>query len=359
MGFEVFLTTFVLSLFVLNIGFGLTVMNVWFERKVSALMQDRLGANRAGLDIQLPRYLFILKPFIFVLAKLGLINTLFCDPIKALTKEDFKPSKVSAILHNLAPFAAAFPIFLCFGFIPFGPSFEIFGVKISPYIVSTQFDLLFIFALTTVAVYGTNLAGWSSGSKFAFLGSLRASAQMISYELVLGLTFLGVILWYGTANLIEIVNAQKTYWGILSMPLGFFLMFVAGMAETKRGPFDLAESESELVAGYFTEYSGMKFLLFWFGEFAEIALLSLVLSLCFLGGWHLPFISIPETFAGFLLGHLILMSKVVFLCFIQIVIRWTLPRFRFDQLMLICWKFLLPLAIINLGLIIGIKWAWL
>ncbi|MCS6961742.1 MAG: NADH-quinone oxidoreductase subunit H [Deltaproteobacteria bacterium] len=350
-----FLTVFFTGV-ILNIAFSLTLMNIWFERKVSALMQDRLGANRAGLDLSLPRYLFFLRPFVFLFAKLGLFNTLFCDPVKAITKEDFKPSRMSALLHGLAPWTACFPIFLCFAFLPLGPKFSVGQATYNTQLISTDLDLLVVIALTTVAVYGTTLAGWVSGSKYAFLGALRASAQMLSYELILGLTLLATAIWYETANLYAIGEAQKNLWGIFVMPLGFLLMFVAGMAETKRGPFDLAESESELVAGYFTEYSGMKFLLFWFGEFAEIALLSFLLAICFLGGWDLPFVSLKGDVFGFLLGHLSLMVKVVFLCLIQIVIRWTLPRFRYDQLMKLCWKYLLPLAIINVLMVLGLKW---
>ncbi|MCS7092771.1 MAG: NADH-quinone oxidoreductase subunit H, partial [Patescibacteria group bacterium] len=311
-------------------------------------------------DLTLPKWLFFLRPLIFVLAKTGLLNTLFCDPVKALTKEDFKPRGVSSFLHNLAPFAATFPIFLCFAVIPFGPSFQISDHLIKPHLISTDFDLFIVLALTTVAVYGTNLAGWTSGSKFAFLGSLRASAQMLSYELVIGITIISIVVYYGSANLYEIAEAQKMVWGLFTMPLGFLLLLIAGMAETKRGPFDLAESESELVAGYFTEYSGMKFLLFWFGEFAEIALLSAVIAICFLGGWNMPFLGkliySEAGFFSFFAGHIVLMIKIVLLCLFQIVVRWTLPRFRYDQLMIVCWKFLLPASIVNLFIVIGIKW---
>lgn len=346
------------SFIVLQIAFGLTVMNIWFERKVSALMQDRLGANRAGLDIVLPKWLWFLRPILYLLAKSGLVNTLFCDPVKAITKEDFRPSRLSELLHSIAPWAATFPIFFCFAFMPLGPSFQAGGLEFQTQLISTDLDLLIIIALTTVAVYGTSVAGWVSGSKFSFLGSLRASAQMISYELIIGLTIIGVFLCFGTANLYQIASWQVNHgWGILYMPLGFLLLFIAGMAETKRGPFDLAESESELVAGYFTEYSGMKYLLFWFGEFAEIALLSFVLTVCFLGGWDLPFITFGSSLPDFVFGHLVLISKVVALCFIQIVIRWTLPRFRYDQLMKLCWKYMLPLAIINLVWILYIRWS--
>jgi NADH-quinone oxidoreductase subunit H len=199
-------------------------------------------------------------------------------------------------------------------------------------------------------------AGWCGNNKFALLGALRAAAQMISYELSLGTAFVAVILTYGTLDLYEMVTAQQGLiggvlpaWGVFTQPLTFVILFIVGMAETKRGPFDLPESESELVAGYFTEYSGMKFLVFWLGEFAEIALFALLISLLFFGGWDIPFVKLPEgTWWAALLGHIALMTKVVFFCVLQIVIRWTLPRFRYDQLMNLGWKGLLTLSIANL-----------
>ena len=175
----------------------------------------------------------------------------------------------------------------------------------------------------------------------------------MSYELAMGITFVAVIVTYGTLDLYEIVQAQGNgVWGILINPLSFLILFIVGMAETKRGPFDLPESESELVAGYFTEYSGMKFLLFWLGEFAEIALFSVIISLLFFGGWHIPFVTLPAgVWWAALIGHVVLLGKVVFLCMLQIIIRWTLPRFRYDQLMNLGWKILLPASMVNLLLV--------
>ena len=361
---------------VFNVIMGLASLCTWFERKVSALIQDRVGANRAGAYLSVEdifgdffrpasypqpagillvapvRYL-VLEPVFMVLRFLGLlgvINTLLCDAVKALTKEDFVPEGVSNFMHSLAPLLAVLPVFLAFAVVPLAPDFSIGGYDIRLQVAPLDAGLLFLLAMGSLAVYGVILAGWTGNNKFSLLGALRASAQMISYELALGVAIATVILMYGTLDLYEIVEAQKEQWGIFTWTgwLAGIIFFVVGMAETKRGPFDLPESESELVAGYFTEYSGMKFLLFWLGEFAEIGLFALVLAVLFFGGWHLPFVDLPEgTWVGALLGHGILMTKVAFFALLQVVIRWTLPRFRFDQLMNLGWKVLLPLSLVN------------
>jgi NADH-quinone oxidoreductase subunit H len=358
---------------VFNVIMGLASLCTWFERKASALMQDRIGANRAGAffdtpKIALPNPLLnvlvapanlALKPVFWLirwLGILGVINTLVCDAVKALTKEDFIPQGMSPFVHALAPFIAVFPIFVAFALVPLAPDFTLGGMTIRPQLASVDAGVLFILAMGSIAVYGVAFAGWCGNNKFALLGALRAAAQMISYELSLGTAFVAVILTYGTLDLYEMVTAQQGLiggvlpaWGVFTQPLTFVILFIVGMAETKRGPFDLPESESELVAGYFTEYSGMKFLVFWLGEFAEIALFALLISLLFFGGWDIPFVKLPEgTWWAALLGHIALMTKVVFFCVLQIVIRWTLPRFRYDQLMNLGWKGLLPLSIANL-----------
>jgi NADH-quinone oxidoreductase subunit H len=339
---------------------GLASICTWVERKGSALIQDRVGANRAGAFVETD---FIsLKPIAWLvrwLGVLGIINTLLCDAVKALFKEDFVPQGTSQFMHSLAPFLAVLPVFLCFAVLPLAPDFVVFGYQIRPQLASLDAGILFLLAMGSVAVYGVALAGWTGNNKFSLLGGLRASAQMISYELAMGITMVSVIVMYGTLDLYEMVNAQSKVWGIFQSPtawLSFIILFVVGMAETKRGPFDLPESESELVAGYFTEYSGMKFLLFWLGEFAEIALFSAIVAILFFGGWHLPFIQLPanEWWAA-LLGHGILMGKIIFFCVLQIVIRWTLPRFRYDQLMNLGWKVLLPLSMANLVIIATLK----
>lgn len=368
---------------------------VWVERKGSALIQDRIGANRAGMyfgfdtiipmhlienelilkilkSIVIPLFNILFLPIFKFLGLLGVVNTLVCDAVKALFKEDFVPEGTSNFVHSLAPFMAAFPIFLAFALVPVAPDFALGGYQIRPQVASLNVGILFVLAMGSIAVYGAALAGWCGNNKFSLMGGLRTSAQMISYELTLGIAVVAMILMYGTADLYDMVTWQSTHlWGIIFQPLTFLLFFTAGMAETKRAPFDLPEAESELVAGYFTEYSGMKFLLFWLGEFAEIGLLSALITLLFFGGWHLPGVlpvldwaslSLSHStnwswlgealahngWARALVGHGVFMLKVTMLCVLQIVIRWTLPRFRYDQLMNLGWKFLLPLSLVNL-----------
>lgn len=409
---------------VLFVFFGVTMplasLSTWIERKGSALLQDRIGANRAGayfdFDLDVVRsfpllsyapqastpFRLILNFFAYLtyallffpvkvikfLGMLGVINTLLNDAVKALFKEDFVPEGVSNFLHCLAPFMAVFPVFVAFALIPLAPDFTMFGVPVRVQVASLDVGVLFILAMGSIAVYGVAMAGWTGNNKYSLLGGLRAAAQMISYELAMGITIVTSIIVYSTTDLYEMVVAQSSWWGVFTQPLGFIILFIVGMAETKRAPFDLPESESELVAGYFTEYSGMKFLIFWLGEFAEIGLFALILALFFFGGWHpLPGVSLDSLLAvlplswagdtiasvlgaigvpgalgvsstelsvsiaaliGAVIGHAILMGKVTFFCILQIVIRWTLPRFRYDQLMNLGWKILLPLSVANL-----------
>ena len=336
---------------IFNLIMGLASFCTWVERKGSALMQDRIGANRAGAIATTP--FFLAKPAFWlwrVMGMLGVINTLLCDAVKAILKEDFVPQGVSNFMHCLAPFLAVAPVFMAFAIVPLAPDFTIFGETIRVQVASLDAGILFFLAMGSVAVYGVAFAGWTGRNKFSLMGGLRASAQMISYELAMGLAVVAAVIVYGTLDLYAMVEAQANgVWGVVSQPVTFIILFIVGMAETKRGPFDLPESESELVAGYFTEYSGMKFLLFWLGEFAEIALFSLIIVVLFFGGWHLPFLHLPEgSWITALVGHMILMGKVIFFCVLQIVLRWTLPRFRYDQLMNLGWKVLLPLSLVNM-----------
>ncbi len=339
---------------VLHVALGLGAVCTWIERKGSALIQDRVGANRAGAYWYPSNpLLWPIAPFIRIAGMLGIINTLLNDAVKALLKEDFVPEGTSVFMHALGPFMAALPVFLAYAVVPLAPDFTIFGYHVQAQLVRIDTGLLFILAMGSLAVYGVVFAGWTGNNKFSLLGALRASAQMISYELAMGIVFVTLIIGYGTLDLYAIVESQQDGWGInpLVHPTGwlsFIILFIVGMAETKRGPFDMPESESELVAGYFTEYSGMKFLLFWLGEFAEIALFALIISLFFFGGWHIPFVELPEgMWWAALVGHGVLMAKVLFFCVLQIVIRWSLPRFRYDQLMSLGWKGLLPLSLLN------------
>lgn len=348
----------------------IAVLNSWFERKVSALIQDRVGANRSnilGFDLA------------------GLVNTMLADPIKAFLKEDFTPKNAGKILHTLAPILAVFPVFICVVAIPFGPPFEFWGREITMQVANLNVGLVYIFAMTALTVYGIILAGWVSDNKYSLIGSMRAVAQTISYGLVLGFSIAGLVCIYGTLDLSKMVSEQSGVilhgflpaWGIFLNPVAFFVFFAAAMAGTRRTPFDLPEGESEIIAGYFTEYSGIKFVLFWLGEFAEIVIVSSLIVILFFGGWQLPFYditTIPSDLWGLLpqffndiefywaplVGLLVFIAKVIFFCVLQITIRWTLPRFRYDQLMNFNWKILLSVSVLNLlvtaGLILG---GWL
>lgn len=330
----------------------------WVERKGSAMIQNRIGANRASIifgDLA------------------GIWNTLVADPVKAITKEDWLPRGTTQFMHSLAPFMGVFPVLISFAVIPFGPPIHIEHLEIpnifGDTIVINNFDInlqvanldvgvLYILAMGSLAVYGTVIAGWVSGNKFALFGSLRASAQMISYEITMGISIIGLLATYGSLDLNEIVRLQSgtvlgilPKWGIFMSPfnlIAFLIFFTSAMAETKRSPFDLPESESEIVAGYFTEYSGMKFLLFWLGEFAEIVVASSFVVVLFFGGWQIPYIDITKFAIGPLLGVAAFGAKVAFFCVLQVIIRWTVPRFRYDQLLRLCWNYMLPIAIVNL-----------
>jgi NADH-quinone oxidoreductase subunit H len=266
----------------------------------------------------------------------------------------------------VAPILAVLPIILAFAVLPLAPDFTLWGYRIHARVAPIDAGILFVLAMGSVAVYGVAIAGWTGNNKFSLLGSLRAAAQMISYELPMGLVFVALIVVYGSLDVYLMVEEQGKLlwgvipqWGIVMQPIGFVVLLLAGMAETKRGPFDLPEAESELAAGYFTEYSGMKFLLFWLGEFSEIALFALLLALLFFGGWHIPWVTLPaDSPWAALIGHIVLMTKVFFFCLLQIVIRWTLPRFRYDQLMNLGWKMLLPISIANL-IVTAVLKVWL
>lgn len=344
----------------------MAALTIWIERKAAALIQDRQGANRAailGFDLA------------------GVINTLVADPVKALFKEDFVPKGTSQFMHSMGPFLAVMPVLVSFAVVPFGPDLIIGDRVISLQLAELNVGILYVFAMGSLAVYGVVLAGWVSRNKFSLFGGLRGSAQMISYEITMGISIVGLLAIYGSLDLAEIVKYQSgaflgifPNWGIFLNPIGFVLFFVSMMAETKRAPFDLPESESELVAGYLTEYSGMKFMLFWLGEFAEIAVASAIITLLFLGGWQLPYFDIttissdwggvlPQVFNDWnfqwapIIGVLVFGAKTILLCLVQVVLRWTLPRFRYDQLMSLCWKIMLPIALVNLvGTVLLVLW---
>lgn len=408
-------------LLVLAFIMPLASLLTWLERKQSAMMQDRLGPNMAAIPITKKIQL-----------RLWGIPHFVADGVKMLFKEDFIPKRAHRALYTLAPLFGLIPALLVFAIMPFGDALCYDGL----FDVLTQADvdqcadgrggtpmqiahidvgLLYYFAIASIATYGTALAGWSSYNKWAVLGALRASAQMISYEVAIGLSIVGALLVYGSLEPHAIVHAQMdSYWGIVLQPLAFVLFFTAGIAETKRAPFDLPEGESEII-GYFLEYSGMRFGLFFLGEFIEVIFMSALVATLFFGGWTLPFglmgasgftsalaaqavffgagtvltvvgaliwradvrgelvgatVALVGTLHLFLGGwslatgwgtelpHIIIVgvgmltwgAKVFALCWLQLLIRWTLPRFRYDQLMSLGWKGLLPLSIANIVL---------
>jgi NADH-quinone oxidoreductase subunit H len=342
------------ALVVLLMVLNMSAILLWVERKGSALIQDRIGANRANI--------FGFMPF-----NLGLINTLIADPIKLLTKEDVIPVGADKFLHFLAPFLAVFPVLVTFAAVPFGDQLIIGDTTINLQVADLDIGILYVLAMSSLAVYGVVLGGWASNSRWALLGGIRGSAQMISYEIAMGLALIGVIMVYGTLDLQSIARAQGRHffdiipaWGIIYQPLGFLIFLIAGIAETKRVPFDLPEGESELISGYFTEYSGMKQAAFMLSDFAESVVVAGLATTLFFGSWQVPFL-FRDGFhfpGGHLLAvpHLLVVVmqlvsftiKVFLLCVFQILVRWTLPRYRYDQVMDLGWKYLLPLALANM-----------
>jgi len=355
--------------------FGLIL--TWVERKQAAIMSDRIGANRAYLRI----------PFTQVkLIWLGLFHGM-ADGLKLLLKEDFRPVANDRLAYALGPWLAFTPVVLVFAVIPFGGTLDPgrlfpgladwFGGRSYPMQVAPiDAGLLIVFAFSGISIIGAMLAGWSSSNKFSMLGALRAGSQLISYELVMGLTILGLILIYGTVDLVSIVEQQSgtvlgvlPAWGIVLQPVAAILFLTAGIAENKRIPFDLPEAESELISGYFTEYSAMKQGMFMLSEFIEISIIAALFTTLFLGGYNLPWL----TDAGFVLpgggtlpishGWVVLiqlltfLGKVFLLCSFQILVRWTLPRFRWDQVLRFAWKFMFPLALANLIVTVLFVWA--
>jgi NADH-quinone oxidoreductase subunit H len=344
------LITLIKAIFLLTGVLTLTSFLTWMERKQSAVMQDRLGANRA--------------PILGIRA-FGLPHIL-ADAVKMFFKEDYVPQGGDRVLHTAAPLVALFFALMSFAAIPFGGSVHIAGRSIPLQVFPFSAGLLFVFAMMSMGIYGTFLAGFSSNNKYAFLGGLRASSQMISYEITMGATLVGLLMIFGTLDLGELSRAQGTLlwgwlpkWGIFLQPLGFLLFLVAGFAETKRVPFDLPEGESEII-GYFLEYSSMKFGAFFMTDFVETILVAALLTTLFFGGWQVPYlqadgfhfpwgsVAVLSSLSVTVLQIVSFGMKVLFFCWFLLLIRWTLPRFRYDQLMHLGWKILLPLSILNI-----------
>ncbi len=299
----------------------------YYERKALARIQSRIGPNRAG-------------PW-------GILQPI-ADAVKLIFKEEMVPSKADRLLFLLAPVITVFPALVITAVVPWGRSISLFGRQINLYLADVNVGVLYLGAVASIAVYGIVLAGWSSNNKYALMGGMRSSAQMISYELALGLSFVGVTLLAGSMSLVDVVEAQGAHgflgwiaWN-LSQPLGFLIFFTAGLAETNRSPFDMPEAEQELTAGYHVEYSGMKFALFFMAEYIKIIAVSMIAATLFLGGYLGPFVDqLPW------LGPIYLFLKTVILIFVFIWVRATFPRFRYDRLMAFGWKVLLPLSLLN------------
>jgi len=266
-------------------------------------------------------------------------------------KEDIVPTAANKKLHTLAPFIALFVAFSTYAVIPFGPSVEIAGYKIDMVVADVNIGILYVFALTSLSVYGITFAGWSSGSKYSLLGGIRSTAQMISYEVSMGFSIAGVLLLSQSLRPLDIVNAQYGWmWNAIVQPIGFITFVVSAFAETNRLPFDLPEAEPELVGGYHTEYSSMKFAGFFLAEYANMFIASALIVTLYLGGWQIPYIDkfgLSQTLV-IILQFGALMLKATFLMFVFIWVRWTIPRFRYDQLMNLGWKVMFPLSLLNI-----------
>ncbi len=382
----------IMVMFVLNLAAILT----WADRRQSSMIQDRVGPNRA-----------VIKIFGKELRLAGLLHPL-ADGLKFFTKEDFMPPNADRLLFTLAPIMAMGMVFTLVATIPFGDTICLHQFRLFPdfwhvhtgphgelldgverwgtcaadsrngyaplelVVAPLGVGILYVFAMSGQGIIGAAIAGWSSDNKFSLMGALRAASQMVSYEVTLGMSLVGAMMIYGTVRLDDMVRWQQEHaWGIFVQPLAFFLFFAAAVAENKRIPFDLPEAESELVSGYFTEYAGMKFGMFYFAEYAEVVTGSMLLVTIFLGGWALPFfhrdgllvqfgdttllrVAIPHVFVT-LLGVLAFFGKVIVVCWIQVFVRWSLPRFRYDQLMKLGWRLLLPASLANI-LVTGVVW---
>ncbi len=384
--------------------FNVAGLLTWYDRRGGAMMQDRIGPNRASIKIGK-----------FNLRIAGLLHTA-ADGVKFFTKEDFMPPKADKLLFSLAPMLAMIPVLALVAVIPFGdtispdllmrnvcfkdaggpamlpvngvcnagytmhlvwPAASRLGISMSSHpidlvIAGLNVGLLYVFAMAGQGIVGAAIAGWSSDNKFSLMGAIRAASQMVSYEVTMGLTLIGAMMVYGSIRLDDMVRWQgDNAWGIFVQPVAFFLFFAAAIAESKRIPFDLPEAESELVSGYFTEYSGMKFGMFYFAEYMEVVTSSMLLVTIFLGGWQLPFLHRDGLHIAFgetqliatklphiwviVFGVVTFFGKTLFLCWLQAFIRWSLPRFRYDQLMKLGWTILLPASLANI-FATGIIW---
>ncbi len=307
-------------LIILGATLGVVSYLVYAERKIAGHIQARVGPNRVG--------------------PLGLGQPI-ADALKLLFKEEFIPSDASKVIFHIAPMLAIIPALVTFSVVPFGPNVLVTDINVG---------LLLFLAMSSLGVYAITLAGWSSNNKYSLLGGLRSSAQMISYELAMGISTIGVLLFAGSLSLVDIVHAQQKWWFVVFQPVAFGIFMITALAETNRAPFDLPEAEAELVAGFHTEYSSMKWGFFFLGEYANVITICSIAVTLFLGGWNGPWLPDPLKFVWFF-------AKLAVLVFLFIWVRWTYPRLRYDQLMNLGWKVLLPLSLVNVvGTAIAVHW---
>ena len=304
---------FIKIFIILNVTLVVVSYLVWAERKICGRMQGRFGPNRVG-------WFGLLQPW--------------ADVVKLFFKEEFVPGSANKVLYSIAPALAIVPALISFSIVPFGPGLHVTDLNVG---------LLLFLAMSSIGVYAVTLGGWASNNKYALIGGLRSSAQMISYELAMGISTIGVLLLAGSLSMVDIVKAQEHTWFVAFQPVAFLMFMITAFAETNRTPFDLPEAESELVAGFHTEYSSMKFGLFFLGEYSNVITICSIAVTLFLGGWNGPWL--PQS-----LKFLWFFAKLAVLVFVFVWARWTLPRFRYDQLMDLGWKVLLPVSIANVML---------
>lgn len=311
---------------VFAVTLGVAAYATYGERKIAAFFQDRVGPNRAG-------------PF-------GLLQPL-ADGVKFFTKEDFMPNAAERWLYILAPGAFMFVACMTSAVIPWGTELTLFGRPIPLQITDLNIGILYILGFTSLGVYGIMIGGWASNNKYSLYGSIRASSQMISYELAMGISLIAVVMMTGTLSLKDMAAQQAGLnWNVWYQPLGFLIFFICALAECNRAPFDMAECETELIGGYHTEYSSMKLGFFLFAEYINMFISCAVIATVYFGGYNFP--GVDPGWLGGLMGPIVMLAKTFFFIFVFMWIRWTLPRFRYDQLMHLGWKSLIPLSIVNM-----------
>ncbi len=343
MDFAFIIEKFSLVFIIFLISLGVAAYATYFERKVAAWFQDRIGPDRAG-------------PF-------GLLQPI-ADGVKMFMKEDFIPKHADKWLFIIGPGITMFVALIPSVIIPWGPPLELFGRKIALQVTDFDYGILFIFGVISVGVYGIMIGGWASNNKYSLFGAVRASSQMISYELAMGISAITIIMMTGSLSLNDIIAKQHGMnWNIFYQPICFVVFFTCALAETNRAPFDLPECDSELIGGYHTEYSSMKLGLYMFSEYVAMFISSALMAILFFGGYNFPGMDYFSGNTLAILGILVFFIKIFFFIFLFFWIRWTLPRFRFDQLMHLGWKALIPISIINM-LITGFAiaayqgWFW-